>query len=77
MKQKDIKGVIKRQKRYATLAHKEGVYAKKIEKRERSKGLKEMAKDSAREAKIAFGFERERKGIARSEEKKLKRTSKR
>jgi hypothetical protein len=72
MKEKDVKGVIKRQKRYATLAHNEGKYAQKMEKKEKGKHLKEMAKDSAREAKIAFMFEKKRKGFVKQEEKKLK-----
>ena len=67
----DVKGVVKRQKRYATLAKKEGEYAKRQEKREKKEHLPEMAKDSEREAKIAFGFSAYRKKIAENEAKKL------
>ncbi len=69
---KDVKGVVAREKRYATLAHKEGEYAKKQEKKEKSKGLKEMAKDSKHEAKVAFMFEKKRKAIVEKEKKLLK-----
>jgi len=68
----DIKGVVKRQKRYATLARREGQYALKKEKEEKKEGAEEMAHDSAREAKIAFQFSKKRKAIARKEESKLK-----
>lgn len=67
----DIKGVVKRQKRYATLARREGEYALKKEKEEKKEKAPEMAKDSAREAKIAFQFARKRKNIADQEQKKL------
>ena len=70
---KDIKGVVKRQKRYATLAKKEGKYALKQEKKEKKQHLPEMAKDSEREAKIAFNFSALRKDIAKKEEAKLRR----
>lgn len=76
MKTKDIKGVVSRQKRYATLAKKEGQYAKKQEKKERARHDPEMAKDSAREARIAFGFSAYRKHIAEAEAKKLSKNSK-
>jgi len=69
--QRDIKGVISRQKRYSTLAKQEGDYAKKAEKKERKRGLKEMAKDSAHEAKVAYSFAKKRKSIVSKEEKKL------
>lgn len=72
-KRKDIKGVISRQKRYSTLAREEGKYAKKKESEERKKGLKEMASDSSREAKIAFSFAKKRQKIVRKEEKKLRK----
>lgn len=71
VKTKDVKGVVSRQKRYSTLAKKEGKYALKKEREEKSKGEPEMAKDSSREAKIAFGFAKLRKAIANKEEKKL------
>jgi hypothetical protein len=67
----DIKGVIKRQKMYSTLARREGQYALKKEKEEKRKHAPEMAKDSAREAKIAFSFARKRKKIAKLEQRKL------
>jgi len=67
----DIKGVVKRQKRYATLAKEEGEYAEKKEKQEAKKGMPEMARDSAREAEIAFDFSSKRRKIAKDEEKKL------
>ena len=70
---KDIKGVISRQKRYSTLARKEGDYALKTAKKEKSKHESEMAKDSEREARIAFGFSAYRKHIAEAEERKLKK----
>ena len=69
---KDIKGVVKRQKRYSTLAKKEGKYALKQEKKERKQHHPEMAKDSAREARIAFNFASMRKDVAKKEEEKLK-----
>lgn len=71
MKTKDVKGVITRQKRYSTLAKKEGEYAKHQEKHERAIGLPEMAKDSAHEAEVAFDFASKRKSIVKKEEKKL------
>lgn len=72
----DIKGVVKRQKMYSTLARKEGKYAMKKEHEEKKEGAPEMAHDSAREAKIAFEFAKKRKKIAGLEEKKLKQTKK-
>jgi len=71
-REKDIEGVVKRQKRYATLAKKEGKYALKKEREEVKEGAKEMAHDSAREAKVAFQFAKKRKAIAKKEENKLK-----
>ena len=71
-REKDIRGVVSRQKRYATLAKKEGKYALKKEHEEVKEGAKEMAHDSAREAKIAFSFAKMRKQIAKKEENKLK-----
>jgi hypothetical protein len=67
----DIKGVIKRQKRYSTLAKEEGDYAVKKEKEEEKKGMPEMAQDSANEAKVAFSFAKKRKKIVKKEIKKL------
>jgi hypothetical protein len=67
----DIKGVVKRQKRYATLAKQEGKYAQKKEHEEVKEHKPEMAKDSAREAEIAFSFASKRKKIAEKEAKKL------
>ena len=72
-KKSDIKGVVSRQKRYSTLAKKEGRYALKKEKQEKKAHEPEMAKDSAREARIAFNFAAMRKHIARAESKKLKK----
>lgn len=72
----DIKGVVKRQKMYSTLARREGEYALKKEHEEKKKHAPEMAEDSAREAKIAFTFAKKRKKIATLEEKKLKATKK-
>lgn len=69
---KDIKGVVSRQKRYSTLAKNEGKYALKKAKEEKKKREPEMAKDSEREAKIAFGFSAYRKHIAENEARKLK-----
>ena len=68
---KDIKGFISRQKRYATLAKKEGDYAAKQAVKEKGKRETEMAKDSKREAKIAYSFSTYRKQIANREAKKL------
>ncbi len=73
MSSRDIKGVISRQKRYATLAANEGKYALKKAKVEKKKNEPEMEKDSEREAKIAFGFSAFRKHIAEKEAKKLKK----
>ncbi len=70
-RERDIKGVISREKRYSTLAKKEGNYAKKSASRERKLGLKEMAKDSVHEAKVAYSFAKKRKSIVSKEEKKL------
>jgi hypothetical protein len=69
---RDVKGVISREKRYATLAAKEGAYAKKTASREQKKGLKEMAADSRHEEKVAKEFAKKRKGIVSKEKKKLK-----
>ncbi len=71
MKRNDVLGVVKRQKRYSTLAKKEGDYAKKKEAEEKRKHDPEMAKDSAREAQVAYAFARRRKRIAEEEKKKL------
>ena len=71
MKKKDIKGVVSRQKRYATLAKKEGQYALKKAFEEKKKHLPEMEADSKREAKIAFSFAKKRKAIAAKEKQKL------
>ena len=70
--QRDIKGVIAREKRYSTLAKQEGQYAKKAATREGKRGLTEMAKDSRHEAKIAFEFAKKRRAIVSKEEKKLR-----
>jgi hypothetical protein len=69
----DIKGVIKRERYYSTLAKKEGKYAEKKMKQEKKAGKPEMAKDSRHEAKLAFEFARKRKAIASKEGKKLRR----
>ena len=71
-KEKDIKGVVSREKRYSTLAKQEGQYAKKQETKEKAKGLTEMAKDSKHEAKVAFQFAKKRKAIVDKEKKLLK-----
>lgn len=71
--QKDIKGVVSRQKRYSTLAKKEGQYALKQVSKEKKAHELEMAKDSAREAQIAFSFASMRKDIAKKEAKKLRK----
>lgn len=71
----DIRGVVKRQKRYATLAKKEGKYAKKKAKEETKKHMPEMAKDSKHEAEVAFDFASKRKKIAQAESKKLPKKS--
>ena len=70
---KDIKGVVSRQKRYSTLARKEGKYALKMAKKEKSRHEPEMARDSEREARIAFGFSAYRKHIAEEEARKLRK----
>ncbi len=69
----DIKGVIKRQKMYSTLARHEGDYALKKEKEEEKEHAPEMAKDSKAEAKVAFQFAKKRKKIVKKEENKLKK----
>lgn len=69
----DIRGVVKKQRMYSSLARREGQYALKKEKEEEKEGAPEMANDSAREAKIAFVFARKRKEIASNEEKKLRK----
>jgi hypothetical protein len=71
-KERDIKGVISKEKRFSTLAKKEGKTALKAKARESKAGMKEQAKDSAHEAKVAFMFARKRKEIANKEAKKLK-----
>ena len=70
-KSADIKGVVSREKRYSTLAKKEGQYALKKEKEEKKSKKPEMAKDSAHEAEVAFDFASKRKKIAAKESKKL------
>jgi hypothetical protein len=70
----DIKGVVKRQKMYSTLARTEGKNALKAEAKEKKEHAPEMAKDSENEAKVAFSFAKKRKKIASLEEKKLKQT---
>ena len=70
-KQKDIKGVVKRQRYYASLAKNEGKGALERMKKERKSGKTEMAKDSKNEAKICFMFAKKRKGIAAKALKKL------
>ena len=55
------------------MAKKEGNYALKMAKKEKAKHETEMARDSEREAKIAFGFSAYRKHIAEAEERKLRR----
>lgn len=72
MKRSDVKGVVARQKRYSTLAKKEGEYALKKAKQERKRHDSEMQHDSEREAKIAFSFASMRKHIAEEESRKLK-----
>lgn len=72
-KERDLKGVISRQKRYSTLAKQEGDYAKKAASRERKRGLKEMEKDSNHEAKVAYKFAKKRMDIVMKEEKKLRK----
>lgn len=69
---RDIKGVIKREKYYSTLAKKEGKYALKKMRSEKKAGKKEMAKDSRHEAKVAFQFAKKRKNIVAKEAKKLR-----
>jgi hypothetical protein len=71
--EKDIKGVVTRQNRYATLAKKEGDYASKQAAKETKKKEPEMAKDSRREAKIAYAFSDYRKGLADDEKRKLRK----
>lgn len=61
------------QGQYATLAKKEGNYALKKEKQERYDKKPEMAMDSAREAKIAFGFSAYKRKIAEQASKKLRK----
>ncbi|MGD0510554.1 MAG: hypothetical protein ABSA33_01820 [Candidatus Micrarchaeaceae archaeon] len=72
----DIKGVVKKQKMYSTLARREGKDALKAEAKEKREGAPEMAADSAREAKVSFKFAKARKKIATLEQKKLKQTRK-
>jgi hypothetical protein len=71
-KKRDLKGVISREKRYSTLAEKEGDYAKKISQKEKVQGLREMEKDSNREAHIAYAFAKKRREIANREKDLLK-----
>ena len=72
-KTKDIKKVVKREKLFSTLAKKEGQSAAKRAKVEKSKGLKDSAKDSRWESKVAMKFAKIRKEKAQAEEKKLKK----
>ena len=71
--EEDIKGVVSREGRYATLAKKEGDYAMKQIPKEKAKGMKEMAKDSKHEAKVAYMFAKKRKSIAAKESRKLRK----
>lgn len=73
MKTSDIKGVVSKQRKYATLAKKEGQYAEKQAVKEKKSRKPEMAKDSKREAKIAFGFSKLRTKFANDEAKKLRK----
>jgi len=70
-KEKDIKGVIRRQRYYSTLAEKEGKDAVKRMQKEKKANKPEMAKDSKQEAKICFAFSKLRKKIANKQIKKL------
>jgi len=73
IRKKDIKGVVSRQKRYATLAKKEGKYALEKAKEEKKKKMPEMTKDSKEEASVAFAFSKMRRKKADKESKKLSR----
>ena len=73
-KARDIKGVISKEKRFSTLAKIEAKTAHKAFQREKKAGLKEMAKDSKHEEKVAYSFAKKRKAIVNKESKKLRRS---
>ena len=70
---KDLKNVAKRQGTFATLAHKEGLGARKRAKREAKAGMPISAKDSRAEAKIDEDFAKGRRAIANKAKKAEKR----
>lgn len=70
---KDLKNVARRESYFSTLAKKEGKEALKRAKQEKSKGMKESAKDSRREARIDKTFSNIRKRIAIKAKNKLRK----
>lgn len=68
-KDKDLKNLVKREKLFSTLAHKEGLEAKKRSARESRKGWKYSAKDSSRESSLDERWSKKRKGWASKAEK--------
>lgn len=68
-KNKDLKNVARREGYFATLAHKEGLGARKRAKSEARKGMLASAKDSRNEAKIDESFAKMRKTLAKNAKK--------
>ncbi len=68
-KSKDLKNVARRESYFATLAHKEGLGARKRAKREAKAKMPASAKDSRAEAKIDESFAKMRKTLAKNAKK--------
>ena len=68
-KSKDLKNVAKRQGTFATLAHREGLGARKRAKREAKSHMPISAKDSRAEAIIDEDFAKGRRAIANKAKK--------
>jgi len=68
-KAKDLKNVARREGYFATLAHKEGLGARKRAKSEAKKGMPTSAKDSRNEAKIDESFAKMRRTLSKKAKK--------
>lgn len=68
-KNKDLKNVARREGYFATLAHKEGLGARKRAKSEAKKKMPASAQDSRDEARIDESFAKMRKTLAKNAKK--------
>ena len=68
-KNKGLKNVARREGYFATLAHKEGLGARKRAKSEAKRGMPISAKDSRDEAKIDESFAKMRRTLAKKAKK--------